>query len=110
MIDSVRLPTWGVGPLELFVDPGGGARLGSAWADEHLLVLGVGERGVRDAVGHLVKGPEAQVGYVVTGFVVAGVVGLAGGAAVDVLLGALFISSAPVNRPPAGMPTAMNGP
>ncbi len=75
-----------MGPLELFVDPGGGARLGSAWADEHLLVLGVGERGVRDAVGHLVKGPEAQVGYVVTGFVVAGVVGLAGGAAVDVLL------------------------
>src|SRR3712207_2685387 len=57
----------------------------SARPNEDLLVVCVGECGVRHPVRHLVEGPDAQVRHVVAGLVVARIVGFARCAAVDPL-------------------------
>src|SRR3712207_3504665 len=63
-----RLPD-GLRSLVLVVHLAGGPRLDGARPDEDLLVVCVGERGVRHPVRHLGEGPDAQVGYVVAGLV-----------------------------------------
>ena len=61
-------------------------------------------------IGHLVEHRQVHVVERVAARVVARIVGGAGLTAVDLGLVAVLMSSAPVNRPPAGIPTAMNGP
>jgi hypothetical protein len=76
---------------------------------------------VGGGVGHLVEGDQAEsggrrpravagAGEGVAGLVVARVQLSVDDAAVLATCAAVFGTSAPVNRPPVGMPSAMNGP
>jgi hypothetical protein len=76
--------------------------MASSGFDKQRPCLGEGQRRVRNVVGRLVEGLDADVAYVVAGPMVAGVVRLAGGAAVDLRLFLRLLLLEPSVEPPGG--------